>query len=282
MVAENCSNCGSGIYYAKGRELYGGLCKPCFPTIKFGFPYKWENLTWIGKRDEIRTEQRGFAPYAYLWGGDAFDNVFRVGDIVAYDPDLITFTEKGLEIGRNPLFPKVTEGKVLEIHEYRFDGVEGDDFLTKIYFPGDSRLGIKKATHFLAASRLEALTCENVDFDITKYNWLDNGEILCEEGKIDDDQFQKILDTPIARAIWMSYAGNHVFLSGAESRFNNLTLELSEKIVSRTFEDNRIHLWFKKEMGANGFKMGDNQIASLVPYLLGEEIAHYKIVKKAS
>jgi hypothetical protein len=197
-------------------------------------------------------------------GADFFGNNFGLHDLVAYNP--------GHQTPEDLRFKGRIKGVVLDIHQYNPDISFGRyGFLVRAYF---DRVG--KIDFF--ASQMEALTCSGLKLDkkvIARFQ-----EVL-KDVPVFYDPFQneegEAFSDPVARALLISYKQNHLVAEGDPPKINKLFCDIASRLKDREIPRERIHLWLKKQLGATRFTMGDEQIAALIPFLVGERVANYHI-----
>jgi hypothetical protein len=250
---------------------YQGLCRPCFASSVFGVSGR------IGLEDNVQD---------YLWkrpasktissvnnddpddeepnGADMLRNNFGIGDIVLHHPK----TQRSRS--------SKTEGVVTELHEYWKDNTgELRTYLVHVLFKGSS------GPQIFPAREIEALTCSALHLDIHRWKEkLDNVECNFDPSQSKIPYVSRVFRDPIARAIWMSYKINHVFEGNDAEDLAIKSLDASQEIKSHPLPEERVHLWFKKKFNLTppySCKMGDVQIAALVPYLIGEKVSEFHI-----
>jgi len=128
------------------------------------------------------------------------------------------------------------------------------------------------------SSQLEALTCSGLR--------LNEKEIARFQEALKDvsvyyDPFQngegEAFSDSIARALLISYKQNHLTETRDPPRLNRLFCDIANKLREQEIPRERVHLWLKKQLRTTRFTMGDEQIAALIPFLIGERVANYHI-----
>jgi len=244
------------------------------PSGKFQGP---EDRQWIWKEPVEQTSSyREKAVYSERTvGADLFSNNFGVGDEVLYHPE------------REPdkLFEEELEGKVLEIHSYFGEYCPNVNsprhYLTRTSFNGRKRL--------IVAKSLEALTCNHIDIDTSKFDGFLDDAIFTYNPITTNDKYLKVaFQDDVARAIWMGIRCNHLMAKGWETKLAKYALDMSDKLDRAANLDghsDRVHYWFKNRPFTPRYlermKLEDPQVAAMVPYLTGEKVATYVIKEVA-
>lgn len=252
-----CRSCGTDVHTVDDFFQYNGFCAPCFVDIKFGVPYKLEEqlstgideFVWSGQVNQTSNSER----FGYNYGADKNRNNFGVGDTV--------------KVGSE-------EATVLDIHEYLLNYPPNcRKYLAKVF------LDYTKTQGVFPAGSLEALTCNHLDLDTSRFDdMLDN--VSSTFDPMEEEGLRKIFRNPISKAIWMSYRQNHIMCKGEIEKLNTIASSIAYDLSYMKIPRDRVHLWFKREFSKSKLKMEDEQIAALVPYLVGRRKAHYHIEKK--
>lgn len=264
-----CVECKTPVSDRPAIVRFAGYCGECYPQVSFGVPHEMDLKRWSSDSPFYwrRKLKHTFNPRAENRdrGPDWNGNHFGVGDTVLYDvrkdPD-----EQILVLGPQ-------EGRVVEIHEYKQPCYAGREvaFLTRVEVDG------KKAD--VLANRLEALTCEHVEMDTSRFEGIyDN--MPCGFNPMEGDEpIPTIFKDDVARAIWMFYISNHLTSTGDVDRLNEGALATSAKLKKVNLPKDRVHIWFKREFEKTGLRMENPQIQALVPYLVGEKTTGYHVAE---
>jgi hypothetical protein len=264
----DCKNCGNTIRDLSTLLQSNGFCKPCYPQVHFSVPYEiksntegWGNWRWTSQV-KYTTDGHNSSHLVRRSGADFFSNNFGVGDTVLFEPQRKT-----------P--PKHAEGTVIDLHRYSLSEYNSDDYkiyLAKIFLHATKTLVAQEA------SQLEALTCNHVPLDTSEFDGrLDDVPCTFEPQKAG---LGEIFADDRARAFWMTYRLNHISDDNALVLLKKKAIEISRELKKAEFPRDRVHLWLKKALRTTCLQMEDDQIAALVPYLVGARKSGYHVVEK--
>lgn len=248
---------------------YHGFCRPCFAEKIFEVPGVLNlRAKFVWKRPVDRTRDARTDSESYN-GADARGNNFGIGDNVKLFRD----TKK--------VKSDQGEGIVFQLHEYTADGFgEYAKFLARVFFreTGEESL--------LWAEKLEALTCNAIRFDTSEFEGsLTNTKCGFDPKKARNPKIKQAFEEDVARAIWMSHRLNYLYTDGDQEAVAELSLDINSELKKAQLPKERLHYWFKGEFNRRvqmGFRLRDQQIAFLVPYLAGERVATYKVIERKS